>query len=415
MVEYSRALQDRARGIVHRCRVLAAHSETPGAITRTFLSNPMRAVHADVRAWMTAASMTVSIDAAGNIRGLYPASTPGAPRLYIGSHLDTVPNGGAFDGVLGVMLGIALVDHLDGRRLPFDIEVIGFAEEEGVRFGVPFIGSRALAGTIDDDLLVRCDRDGVSVADVIRRFGLDPARLPVACAAPGALGYLEVHIEQGPALESLGHPIGVVSAISGQTRATITFCGQAAHAGTTPMPERRDALAAAAEWITEVEREAQATPGMVATVGRLDVAPGVGNVIAGRVLASLDIRHEIDAVRESAVRRLRLRAEHLSARRHVSVLWQTDLDQPAVAMSPALVAALARAVGQSGAPVHHMPSGAGHDAMIMASVMPTAMLFVRSPGGLSHHPDEIVLDDDVAAALAAARAFVDDLAEPFHA
>ena len=217
--------------------------------------------------------MSVRVDAAGNLRGVYPARTAqtpasAVPRFYIGSHLDTVPNGGAFDGVLGTVLAIALVELLGARRFAFAIEVIGFSEEEGVRFGAPFLGSRALAGTFDSTLLDRTDEHGRSVREAIRHFGLDPGRIPDAEAPAGALGYLEFHIEQGPVLENLNLPLAVVDVISGQSRAELTFDGVAGHAGTTPMHMRKDALQGAAAWIAEVERLALATPGLVATVGK---------------------------------------------------------------------------------------------------------------------------------------------------
>ena len=372
----------------------------------------MRDVHARLTAWMRRLGMDVSVDAAGNIRGLYAASGPSrsAPRLLIGSHLDTVPNAGAFDGVLGVVLGVALIELLGGVRFPFAIEIVGFSEEEGVRFGTPFIGSRALAGTLDDALLERRDASGASVRDTIRAFGLDPALMEDARAPDNTLGYLELHIEQGPVLDTLGLPLGIVNAIVGQSRFDVVFGGRAGHAGTTPMDARRDALAGAAEWVTAVEREAASTPGLVATVGRLTVEPGASNVIAGRCLASLDVRHADDASRAAAVRRLTGCAGEIAARRHLEATCELRLDQPAVAMDPALVDLLERSVRQSGFPVHRMACGAGHDAMIMAARMPAAMLLVRSPGGISHHPEEAVVEDDVAVALAVARRCLDELA-----
>jgi allantoate deiminase len=378
--------------VIARCRLLAQMTEEPGATTRTFLSEPMHAVHHHLRGWMESAGMEVAIDHAGNLRGLYPSDRSNAPRLLIGSHLDTVPNAGAFDGILGVVLGIALVERLEGRRLPFAIEVIGFSEEEGVRFGVPFIGSRALVGDIDDQLLA-------TIAPAISAFGLDPNRIGEARASDDALGYLEFHIEQGPVLESLDLPLGVVEAIVGQSRLDVTFQGQANHAGTTPMHLRRDALAGAAEWISAVEREARAVPGAVATVGRVVVSPGARNVIPGSVAASLDVRHAEDAVRRDLVARLLRLAEQIGASRCLTASWEQRLDQSAVAMDSNLTQLLERAVMSTGRAEHRMVSGAGHDAMIVARRMPAAMLFLRSPGGISHHPDETVLAQDVDSAL----------------
>ena len=378
--------------VITRCRLLAQCSEEAGAITRRFLSAPMHAVHEQVRDWMERAGMSVRVDPAGNIRGFYSADRSSAPRLYVGSHLDTVPNAGAFDGILGVVLGIALVEALGGRRLPFGIEVIGFSEEEGVRFGVPFIGSRAFIGDIDAGLLAK-------IADAIETFGLDPARISEARAAEEALGYLEFHIEQGPVLEHLDSPLAVVDAIAGQSRFEVCFHGQANHAGTTPMTLRRDALAAAAEWITNVEHEARMVAGAVATVGRLEASPGASNVISGSARASLDVRHACDADRLRLTTRLLQAAERIASGRCLRVSWDERLDQPAVAMNPDLASLLENAVAAAGLPVHRMPSGAGHDAMICARRMSAAMLFLRSPGGVSHHPDETVLPADVSAAL----------------
>ncbi len=355
--------------------------------------------------------MSVHVDAAGNIRGCYAALQPGMPRLLIGSHLDTVPRAGAFDGVLGVVLAVALVNLLAGRRLKFQIEVVGFSEEEGVRFGVPFIGSRALVGTVDDELLSRRDEHDVSVQDAIRQFGLDPTRMVDARVNDDALGFLEFHIEQGPVLESLDFPLGVVDAIAGQSRLSFLFEGKANHAGTTPMNLRRDALAGAAEWLGKVESEAQATHGLVATVGRLQVLPGAGNVIAGTVHASLDVRHADDVIRKRAVDAFQKRANEIAARRGLSVSWEWQLNQASVAMDASLVEMLKHSVKQAGHPVHQMVSGAGHDAMILASRIPVAMLFLRSPGGISHHPDETVLVEDVAAALMTGKAFLEKLQE----
>ena len=396
-----------AAEIVARCRTLASHSEEPAFLTRTFLSPPMHAVHAEVRQWMERAGMRVRVDNAGNIRGCYQQAEAGGPSLMIGSHLDTVPHGGAFDGPLGVLLGIGLVDLLGGRRLPFSVEVIGFSEEEGVRFGVPFIGSRALIGDIDTDLLARRDSQGTSVAAAIRKFGLDPSRIAEDPITGGA--YLELHIEQGPVLESLGFPLGVVETIVGQSRLEIRFGGQANHAGTTPMHLRRDALAGAAEWMGAVERQARSVPDLVATVGRIEAKPGASNVIPGEVTVGLDVRHPSDHVRHQAVDKLLACASQITDRRELTISSQVRLDQPSVAMDEGLMARLARAVEGCGYPVHRMHSGAGHDAMIVARRIPAAMLFLRSPGGISHHPDESVLVEDVAAALATGMRFLEEM------
>jgi len=393
-----------AHEVIGRCHALAEFTEEPGHITRTFLSPPMRGVHAQVRQWMEAAGMSVRVDAAGNIRGVYAGQT--SARLLIGSHLDTVPHAGAFDGILGVILGITLVESLGGRRLPFQIEVIGFSEEEGVKFGVPFIGSRAVIGDLDPALIER-------ISPAIADFGLDPAQLAEARLDSDALGYLEFHIEQGPVLENLDCAVAVVEAIAGQSRFEIAFRGDANHAA-TPMLSRRDALAAAAEWISAVEREALAAEGLLATVGSIEVEPGAANVIAGVARASLDVRHGDDAIRAAAAGRLLGCAQTIAARRGVTVASKRHLDRPAVRMDAALVSPLERAVARAGHPVHRMTSGAGHDAMILAPIVPAAMLFVRSPGGVSHHPAETVLPEDVTAALQAGMSFLEEL-EARHA
>ena len=232
----------RAEKIIARCREIALCTEVTGETTRTFLAPSMHKVHALLRGWMEAAGMSVWIDAIGNLRGVYPGNDS-AGRLIIGSHLDTVPNAGAFDGILGVVLGVALVEELHGEHLPFAIEIVGFSEEEGVRFGKPYLGSMALAGTLDDQALQRKDAQGISVEAAIRDFGLDPSQLPTAVLSDDAFAYLEVHIEQGPLLESEDLQLGIVTAIVGQTRMQLRFSGQANHAGTTPMHLRHDAMA----------------------------------------------------------------------------------------------------------------------------------------------------------------------------
>ncbi|MEQ1756973.1 MAG: allantoate amidohydrolase [Vicinamibacterales bacterium] len=399
-----------AQEVIDCCHLLANCTEEPGQTTRTFLSAPMHQVHAHLSAWMTRLGMTVSVDGAGNIRGVQAGAPANGPRLLIGSHLDTVPNAGAFDGILGVVAGIALIDILQQTPLPFAIEVVGFSEEEGVRFGVPFIGSRALAGTLTADVLNRQDGSGRDVRDALVDFGLNPQDITAMRVPVDAIGYVEFHIEQGPVLESRSASVGVVHAIAGQSRLDVEFIGSANHAGTTPMSLRRDALAGAAEWVGVCERVARAHDGLVATVGRIDARPGATNVIAGRCVASLDVRHADDDVRRSAVGIILAEAGQVALRRHLEITTVTRLDQAATPLSPPLVALFQDAVARVGLPVHRMTSGAGHDAMVVAGCMPAAMLFVRSPGGISHHPDETVRLDDVADMLAVGVAFIEELA-----
>ena len=388
-----------AEEVIARCRKLASFSEDASGTRRTFLSAPMRDCHREVSSWMKLLGMNVSADAVGNLRGFYSASAPSAPRILIGSHLDTVPNAGAFDGILGVVLAISLVKSMAGLQLPFAIEVIGFSEEEGVRFGVPFIGSRALVGRVDEELLGRKDANEISVRKAIQDFGLNPNEISKAALRDDVLGFLEFHIEQGPVLETLGWSLGIVEAIVGQNRLEFTFSGQANHAGTTPMNLRHDALAAAAEWIVAVENLARRTAGIVATVGFVEAKPGAMNVIPGEARATLDIRHASDTARTEALDELIRLAESIAARRGVTAKWRTLLAQHAVAMDPFLTEQIDLAMQKAGCEPHRMASGAGHDAMILAEKILAAMVFLRSPGGISHDPAESVHLDDVAKAL----------------
>ena len=390
--------------VIARCRHLAQFSEEPGQTKRTFLSPAMRDCMQAVQGWMEAAGMTVKTDAAGNLRGRYPGTS--STTLMIGSHLDTVPNSGAFDGVLGVMLGLALVESLNGERLPFAIELVGFSEEEGVRFHLPFIGSRALVGRVDSDLLATKDGNGISIAQALTSFGLDPRNIQDCQVSAEVAAFLEFHIEQGILLESEDLSLGVVHAIAGQTRAEITFTGRASHAGTTPMRLRKDAVAGAAEWVIEVERLALETPGLVATVGDLRTHPGAGNIVAGQLLASLDVRHAEDGIRHRAVDSLLGQAASIARRRGLNVASKMLMDQPAVALDPSMCALAADAIRGIGIRPLSMVSGAGHDTMILQERVPSTMIFLRSPGGVSHHPEESVHPQDVENALAAGSAFL---------
>jgi allantoate deiminase len=370
----------------------------------------MRDCHLEIARWMQPLGAHARVDAAGNLRGIYPAAHPNAPRLLIGSHLDTVPNAGAYDGVLGVVLAVALLEELQGRRLPFGIEVVGFSEEEGVRFGTPFIGSRALVGTLDQELLAAQDAQGISVRKAIEDFGLNPAKIPQAELENDTLGYIEFHIEQGPVLEKLNQPLAAVAAIAGQSRLEFIFCGRANHAGTTPMHLRYDAIAGAAEWIGRVERVAQEVPGLVATVGIIEARPGAANVIAGEARLTLDVRHSSDDIRTRAVEDLVREAQGVAARRGLSAREATLSKQGAVAMDPFLMAEIGQAICKTGCESHRMVSGAGHDAMILAEKIPSAMIFLRTPGGISHDPAESVAVEDVEKAIECGVILLDQLA-----
>jgi allantoate deiminase len=403
-------MRDRAARVIAECRHIAAMSEESGRTTRRFLTPPMRDVHALLRSRMEALGMAVRVDAMGNVRGLWRPENTQSKRLILGSHIDTVPDAGAFDGVLGVILALEWVGIAQESRLPLPIEIIAFSEEEGVRFGVPFIGSHAVAGRFDPALLALKDAEGITVEESIRSFGLEPAEIPGAALDDDTLGFVEMHIEQGPVLETEDLRVAAVNAIVGQTRMSLEFFGQANHAGSTPMRLRRDALVGAAEWIGAVEAYAQQTDGLVATTGKIEVAPNAGNVIPGVARVSLDVRHAHDGTREPATDELLDRAKSIADRRDLSLGIKPQLDQPAVPMDERLTAVLTRAMEAAGLPAKLMPSGAGHDAMIMASCVPTAMLFLRSPGGISHHPSESVREEDVEAALHVGREFLMRLA-----
>jgi len=400
-----------AHQVIGRCDQAASFTEEPGKITRTFLSQPMRGLHEQLTTWMHGAGMTVHLDAAGNLIGRYAGSDANHPVLLIGSHLDSVPDAGKYDGVLGVLLGVAAVQALGGRRLPFGIDVIAFSEEEGVRFRAPFLGSRAICGQFDFGLLNRLDAHGISMSEAFRDFGLDAERIAEAAYPIGRIGgYLEGHIEQGPVLDDLGVSVGVVTAIAGQSKLWMEFRGRAGHSGTLPMAGRRDALAAAAELVLEIERLALETPELRATVGALSVEPGAVNVVPGAARLCVDVRHAHDEIRTAAVAQIHDRALRLAARRAVELKLVEEEHHRAVPADPHFRTVLGAAVTATGQPLHQLPSGAGHDAAVLASVAPWAMLFVRSPGGVSHSPDERVFEGDVQVALDIVVRFLEMLA-----
>lgn len=403
-------MRELAKNAIAECRRLAEFTEEPGRITRRFLTEPMHGVHHRLRERMNALGMEVTVDAVGNMRGLWQPERAPSKRLIIGSHVDTVPNAGAFDGVLGVCLGLELVQTIKERELTVAIEVIAFSEEEGVRFGVPFIGSRAVAGRFDPSLLAIKDSKGITLESAIRSYGLDPAKIADAVLDQNAFAMLEIHIEQGPVLEAEGLGVAAVTDIVGQTRMILSFSGDANHAGTTPMHLRHDALAGAAEWIAAVERSALESEGLVATVGKIEIEPNAGNVVPGVASVSLDLRHSSETARAAALETLLAQASEIATRRGLAVQSQKLLDQPAVPMDEKLTAFLIEAIEAQGLPARRIPSGAGHDAMVLAARLPTAMLFLRSPGGTSHHPDETVREEDVENALHVAARFIERMA-----
>jgi allantoate deiminase len=403
-----------AARVMARCDTLAAHSEEPDRLTRRFATPPMSAVNDQVAGWMREAGMAVRCDAIGNVIGRYAAATAESKTLLLGSHLDTVRDAGKYDGPLGVLVALECVARLHERheRLPYAVEMYGFADEEGLRYHTAYLGSRAVAGAFNDDLLALSDRDGVSLADAIHRFGGDSTALASCARRSGdLLGYCEVHIEQGPVLERENLPLGVVTAIQGQTRAEVRFTGTAGHAGTVPPPLRRDALCAASEFVLAVESLARQQAALVATVGQIAAYPGASNVIPGSVTLSLDVRHPEDTVRVAACVELERQATAIATRRDVQVDFQVAQATASVPCDARLALLLSRALEEQGVPVTRLSSGAGHDAAIMAGLTRMAMLFVRCAGGISHNPAESVTESDVAAAIAALERFLVLLAE----
>src|SRR3954447_1969892 len=395
--------ETRAALVLERCDTLAACSEEPDRLTRRFATPALRAAGDLVAGWMRSAGLSVQRDAVGNLIGRRGG---GGPALVLGSHLDTVRDAGRYDGMLGVLGALACAEAAG----PGPLEVIAFADEEGVRFGTAYLGSAAVAGRFDPQWLGRRDESGVAMEEALRAFGGDPSALPSARRDVAA--YVEVHIEQGPVLEARGVPVAVVGAIAGQTRARVEFRGAAGHAGTVPMKLRRDALVAAAEWI--VALETAAVDGLVATVGEVAVAPGASNVIPRRVELSLDVRHVSDRAREEACRMLRDRAEAIASARGLRATFAQLQSTPAVTCDPALTASLAASVRAAGYPELRLVSGEGHDAAMISSVAPVAMLFVRCAGGVSHSPAESVSVADVAVAIDVMDRFVSSVLDRGH-
>ncbi|MBK1615910.1 OHCU decarboxylase [Rubrivivax gelatinosus] len=402
----------RGRRVWDRAEALAAFSEPPwaerGELTVTYLSAAHRDCARLLARWMQECGFdSVREDAVGNVVGVYEAATPGAPRLLTGSHYDTVRNGGCYDGRLGILVALEAVAALkaEGRRLPFAIELVAFAEEEGQRYAATFLGSSALTGDFHPAWLDQEDAAGVTMRDAMRAAGL-PATLEAIAAErrdpAHYLGFVEVHIEQGPVLAELGLPLGVVTSINGSRRWTGEISGLASHAGTTPMGRRRDAACAAAEFVLAAERCAATEPDAVATVGMLEVPAGSINVVPGRCRISLDIRATTDAARDAVADAVLAELEAICARRGVGYTLTPTMQAPAAPCAPAWQARWKAAVAALGLPVQRLPSGAGHDAMTLHRLLPQAMLFVRGGElGISHNPLETVTDDDAELAVAA--------------
>jgi allantoate deiminase len=398
--------------VMQRCEALGRVSEEPGRLTRTFASEAMREANELVEGWMRAAGMEVRRDAIGNLIARYEGRD--TETFVLGSHLDTVRDAGKYDGPLGVLVALACVERLRarGERLPFAVEVVAFADEEGLRYGTTYLGSSVYAGAFDPVLLDRADAGGVTMAEAVRSSGGDPSVLAGSGRAnEDLLGYCEVHIEQGPVLEERDLPVGVVAAITGQSRVNLDFLGEAGHAGTVPMQARRDALCAAAQFVLAAEELARREPGTVATVGEISAQPGASNVIPGEVSLSLDVRHQDDATRSRVVGDLRERAARTARSRGLEHRWRVLHESRAVPTAPELGALLARAIEEVGPSPLRLQSGAGHDAAQLAALAPVAMLFVRCLGGVSHNPAESVTVEDVGVAIEVMDRFLKLLAE----
>lgn len=401
--------------LMQRLDALACFSEDPDRLTRTFLSPAHRQAAGQVLDWMREAGMAARIDAAGNVVGRYEGDRPGLPALLLGSHIDTVRDAGKYDGNLGVLAAVAVVGelHRRGERLPFAVEVLAFGDEEGVRFPVTLTGSNTVAGTVDPVAMDALDDTGLRLGDLLRDFGGDPDGLAAeARRRDRVLGYVELHIEQGPVLEAEDLPLGIVTAINGAARYNATVRGMAGHAGTVPMDLRRDALAAAASMVLAVERCAQAGREVVATVGQLDVQPGAVNVIPGAVRFTIDIRAPDDADRLAAMAEMTAALEGIARGRGVELTLDRYHDAGAVRCDEALMARLETAIRRHGLPARRLPSGAGHDAMAMASLTQVAMLFLRCRGGISHNPAESITVEDADLAV---RVLLDLLRQYDHA
>ncbi len=379
--------------------MLAQISQEDGKLTRLSLTEQHKQANALAGILMESAGMQVRTDAIGNIIGrLEGASDQRA--LLLGSHLDSVRDAGKFDGPLGVVAPIVCLELLkkQGITLPYAVEIIGFCDEEGVRFPSTLLGSRALAGTLKPEVFDECDADGISMGDALKAFGQEPADLASAQRSPeDFLGFVEVHIEQGPVLEGEDLPVGLVTAISGAARYTVTVDGTAGHAGTVPMGLRKDALVAASECIVAIEQIAMSLPDVVATVGMIQCQPGAGNVIPGRVEFSLDLRSSDDSVRHNAEQQIFSAMDSIAGKRMLTIDAQKTYQAGGVTCDSWLSGQLGNAIKNSGHLLRALPSGAGHDAMALADLTRVAMLFVRCEGGISHNPKENISVEDAEA------------------
>lgn len=404
-----------AERVLQRCDELATYSSMENGVCRVYLSPEHQRANERVGQWMRDAGMQVHVDAVGNLRGRLEAKAQGAPALVIGSHLDSIPDAGKYDGILGVLLGIDAVEHIrqSGLELPFAIEVVGFGEEEGVRFGTTLMTSRACAGSWDESWWALTDENGQTVRECFEAFGLNPDEVDQARMNPNnVLAYVEAHIEQGPVLENLELPLGVVSAIAGARRLQISINGMAGHAGTTPMNLRKDALVAAAHGVALAEQLAN-DHGLVATVGQISCTPGGVNVIPGSAEFSLDIRSGNDALRDRVLAEFETSMRALCDTRGLELNLTHTHEAAAVGCADSLQALFTQSVSSVGCEPHTLESGAGHDAMAMAHICDVAMLFIRCEGGISHNPAEAITLEDTAIAHDAMVAFVETFANAY--
>ena len=400
---------------VARCDALGAapYSESDAYLLRPYLTSSHRHALDRLREWMTEAGMSVRLDPVGNLIGRYEGLSPGAPALLIGSHIDTVPDSGRYDGALGVMLGVECVAAFSrtARRLPFAIEVIAFGDEEGSRFPASMLCSKAIAAGVSAEALALTDQNGVTLRTSLEQFGLDPDKVAEAARRPGdVLAYVEAHIEQGPILESEGLPIGVVTGIAAQSRLRARFVGTAGHAGTTPMHLRADAIAAAAAGVLVVERICrEGAEDLVGTVGKFQTSTSAFNVIAGEAEIFIDVRASTRETRNAAADDIRRELEALAKARGLGFEFTQVQDLPGCPCDPDLTRLMGQAVEDVGVSARMMMSGAGHDAMAVAQIAPVSMLFIRCEGGISHNSAEQVTSDDTGFAARALVAFVERL------
>lgn len=389
------------KDIDEKIETLARITDEPGKLTRLYL-NPAHKRSMDmVAGFMRDAGLTTRVDAAATVVGRLAGDGRDRRTLILGSHIDTVRDAGKYDGTLGVVAPIVALQRIRraGIELPFDVEIVAFGDEEGVRYPTTLTGSRALAGKFDARFLDEKDAGGITREEALRAFGLNTRDIAREARDPArVIGYVEVHIEQGPVLEARNLPVGVVTGIAGATRGRVVVRGESGHAGTVPMTLRHDALATAAEMILAVEAVARRSAPVVATVGRLEVANGAVNTVPGHVEFTLDVRAPTDSVRQKALTDIRAALDEIATRRNVSADVAYTYDAPAVASDPTLVKELSGAVARQGYEVLQLASGAGHDAMSFGGRLPAAMLFVRCRGGVSHSPLEFATADDMDAA-----------------